>query len=155
WSIYPGTIEYLSNDQLTETIGTTTKHSINLFANYDKQLGYHFFGRRLGFNNELTSVKRFGGTHNNLISKDVNDFDIGTDLMQVIGGANTWALRGYFGRLNYNYKGKYLLEVNGRYDGTSKFPNGQRYDFFPSFSAGWRLSEEPFMESLKSVLNET
>lgn len=155
WSIYPGTIEYLGNDRLTETIGTTTKHSINLFANYDKQLGDHFLGGTLGFNQELTAFKRIGGTHNNLLSEDLNDFEIGTGLMQLIGGANTWALRGYFGRLNYNYKGKYLLEVNGRYDGTSKFPNGQRYDFFPSFSAGWRLSEEPFMESVKSVLNET
>ena len=60
---------------------------------------------------------------------------------------------GYFGRINYNYKEKYLLEANLRYDGTSKFPSGMKWRWFPSFSAGWRLSEEAFMEWAKPALN--
>ena len=154
WSVFPGVINYLGNDTYTETIINKPKHSLNLFANYNKQFGDHQLAATVGFNQETTGYKRIGGTHNNLLSEDLNDFALGTGQMQLLGNANTWALRGYFARLNYNYKGKYLLEVNGRYDGTSKFPSNQRYGFFPSFSGGWRISEESFMENLKPILNE-
>ena len=60
---------------------------------------------------------------------------------------------GFFGRINYDYKGKYLLEFNGRYDGSSKFPSNDQWAFFPSFSAGWRISEEAFFEPLKRTIN--
>lgn len=55
--------------------------------------------------------------------------------------------------MNYNYKNRILVELNGRYDGSSKFPSNDRWAFFPSASAGWRISEEPFFEQLKSVIN--
>lgn len=154
WSVFPGVINTLGNDTFTEVIENKPKHSLNLFANYNTQLGDHHLGATIGFNREQTGYKRIGGTHNNLLSEDLNDFALGTGQMQLLGGANTWALQGYFGRVNYDYKGKYLIEVNGRYDGTSKFPVGQRYGFFPSFSAGWRVSEEPFMASIKPIVNE-
>ena len=60
---------------------------------------------------------------------------------------------GFFGRINYDYKGIYLLEVNGRYDGSSKFPSGDQWAFFPSFSVGYRISEEAFWEPIKDVVN--
>lgn len=60
---------------------------------------------------------------------------------------------GIFGRINYDYKGRYLFEFNGRYDGSSKFAKGHRYAFFPSFSAAWRLSEEKFWEPLSGWWN--
>ena len=59
----------------------------------------------------------------------------------------------YFFRLNYAYDDRYLFEVNGRYDGTSRFKKGHRWGFFPSVSAGWRISEESFFESAKSVVS--
>jgi len=62
-------------------------------------------------------------------------------------------LRGAFYRLNYSYKDKYLLETNGRYDGTSRFPTDSRFGFFPSFSAAWRLSNEGFMASTRGWLD--
>lgn len=70
------------------------------------------------------------------------------------GSAEEWALQSFFSRLNYNYKEKYLLELNARYDGSSRFLKGNRYGFFPSMSAGWRFSEESFMEGLKGIFNE-
>lgn len=73
---------------------------------------------------------------------------------QSSGTAAEWALQSYFGRLNYDYKGKYLLEVNGRYDGSSRFASGLKYGFFPSFSAGWRVSEEDFMKSSDKVISD-
>lgn len=64
-------------------------------------------------------------------------------------GTYSWGFEGAFFRTNYSYKGRYLLELSGRYDGTSKFPTNQQWGFFPSASAGWRISDEPFMESVK------
>ena len=154
WSIYPGEISYLGNDQFTESIGLTKKHSANLFANFNKQIGDHHIGATAGFNQELHIWKNIGGTATNLLSEDLNDFNLGTGLPTINGGADSWALQGFFGRINYDYQGRYLLEVNGRYDGTSKFPKDQRWGFFPSFSAGWRIMEEPFLQSAKNIVNE-
>lgn len=60
---------------------------------------------------------------------------------------------GFFGRVNYDWKGRYLLEVSGRFDGSSRFPANHRWGFFPSASAGWRISEEPFWKNLKNAVN--
>lgn len=69
------------------------------------------------------------------------------------GGANQWALRSWFGRLNYDLAGKYLLEANIRYDGSSRFYTGYKWGMFPSFSAGWRFSEEKFMKNVSWLSN--
>ncbi|HEY0769001.1 MAG TPA: SusC/RagA family TonB-linked outer membrane protein, partial [Sphingobacteriaceae bacterium] len=69
------------------------------------------------------------------------------------GTASEWALQSFFGRINYDFKQKYLLEVNGRYDGSSRFFTGNKYGFFPSVSAGWRISEESFMAPFKNVIS--
>ena len=61
---------------------------------------------------------------------------------------------GGFSRINYVFKDRYLLEVNGRYDGSSKFPANQRFAFFPSVSAGWRISEEPFWNVSPKILSD-
>jgi len=70
------------------------------------------------------------------------------------GSAEEWALQSLFSRFNYTYKGKYLFEVNARYDGSSRFSTGNKYGFFPSASAGWRISEENFFSGLKNTINE-
>ena len=61
---------------------------------------------------------------------------------------------GYFARINYNYDERYLLELNGRYDGSSKFPKDKRFVFFPSVSAAWRISSEAFFEPAKKIVDE-
>ena len=70
------------------------------------------------------------------------------------GSDAAYGLRSYFGRINYAYAGKYLLEVNGRYDGSSRFADNKRYSFFPSFSAGWRIAQENFFAPLLPVVND-
>ena len=64
------------------------------------------------------------------------------------------AILSYFGRLNYNYKSRYMVEVNARYDGSSKFLPKNRWNFFWGASAGWRITEEKFMENLRDYVNE-
>ena len=73
---------------------------------------------------------------------------------QFVGGGHSWESQaGFFGRINYNYKNKYLLEANVRYDGTSKFPTNLQWRWFPSFSAGWVVTEEPWMKGISNVLS--
>jgi TonB-linked SusC/RagA family outer membrane protein len=72
----------------------------------------------------------------------------------LLGSEDSWALRGYFYRVNYNYNEKYYLQLAGRYDGSSRFPKGDRYGFFPAYSAGWMISKETFFKPLKNIFNE-
>jgi TonB-linked SusC/RagA family outer membrane protein len=71
----------------------------------------------------------------------------------VSGGGNEWAYLGVFYRFNYNYNDKYLLELNGRYDGSSKFPSNQRFGFFPSISGGWNISNESFFKAFRPAIS--
>lgn len=70
------------------------------------------------------------------------------------GTATEWAMASLLGRINYDFKGRYLLELSARYDGSSKLDLDNRWDFFPSVSVGWRISDEPFMENVKNVMND-
>lgn len=77
----------------------------------------------------------------------------GTGTIKTTDSYSEYAVRGGFFRVNYNYQDKYLLEVNGRYDGSSKFPKSSRFGFFPSVSAGWQIAQEKFMESTRNWLD--
>ncbi|MGV8138258.1 MAG: TonB-dependent receptor [Mangrovibacterium sp.] len=130
------------------------KFALNIYGDFTQTFfEKHHIYALAGFNQEWMR-------YNELWSK-------GTDLLtsslpvisQTLGTKTTddseseWAIRGAFCRLNYNYNEKYLFEFNGRYDGTSKFPTDSRFKFFPSFSAGWRISEENFAGNIRSVVN--
>ncbi|MGH2624566.1 MAG: TonB-dependent receptor domain-containing protein, partial [Sphingobacterium sp.] len=128
-------------------------HFINVFANYQKSFDKHNLTAMAGFNQENRIYKRVGGIGQELLSENLNDLDLVIGEKQFLGGADEWSVRGGFYRLNYDYDGKYLFETSGRYDGTSRFPKSSRFGFFPSFSAGWRISEESFFEPIKPILN--
>ena len=85
---------------------------------------------------------------------EVPSINLGTGNIIGKDSEQAWAIRGAFMRFKYDYKGKYLFEMNGRYDGTSKFPHSSRFGFFPSFAGGWRISEENFMSSTRNWLND-
>lgn len=90
-----------------------------------------------------------GGFRRDYPNNRLHELDAGGENGQeVYGSSIEWSLRSLFGRINYSYKDRYLLELNARYDGSSRFAEENRWGFFPSFSAGWRISEEPFMSSL-------
>ena len=105
-------------------------HDISGVVGYE-QIGYRFEEFRAWrdqfYNNELRQLN---------LGNAVNDGNLGY--------GSEWGLRSTFGRLNYTLLNRYLFEVNARFDGSSRFAEGRRYGFFPSFSAGWRISEEPF-----------
>jgi TonB-linked SusC/RagA family outer membrane protein len=88
-----------------------------------------------------------------LITPLITDLNATTGVQQTFGSKSHVSLRGAFYRLNYNYKERYLVEFNGRYDGTSRFPQDSRFGFFPSVSAGWRISNESFMSGTSGWLD--
>ncbi len=119
---------------------------LNAYAEYAlPKFGDHSVTAMIGFNQER-GINRFSGAQaRGLITPLITDISATTGVQQTFGGNSHVALRGAFYRLNYNFREKYLLEFNGRYDGTSRFPKDTRFDFFPSVSAGWRISNEKFM----------
>lgn len=156
YSLYPGIIEPTPNynvDQLKERLMFNQVHVINLYGNYSKSIKDHNVKLIAGFNQEVHFNKTVTATRDNLLSETMNDLNLGTGVQTVTGGSSAYALRGVFFRFNYDYKGKYLFETNGRYDGTSRFPKERRFGFFPSFSAGWRVSEENFFSGFKSIVS--
>lgn len=90
---------------------------------------------------------------NDLLSKDLSSFTVAQGETTVDQEISAWRTLGYFARVNYDYEGKYLAEVSGRWDGTSKFASKDRWGFFPSASLGWRFSQEKFWEKLLPVVN--
>src|SRR5690606_30706736 len=86
WSVYPGVISYLGNDQLVQNLENYKKHSLNIFANFNKSFGDHNFGATAGYNQELSIWRNVGGTQTNLLSEDLNDFNLGTGVPLLRGG---------------------------------------------------------------------
>lgn len=88
-----------------------------------------------------------------LIDDSLTSLDAATTNGAISGNYTEWAMRSYFGRINLNWKNKYLLEANIRADGSSKFAPGHRWGYFPSVSAGWHISQENFMRGTSSWLD--
>ncbi|MGM9748022.1 MAG: SusC/RagA family TonB-linked outer membrane protein, partial [Candidatus Cryptobacteroides sp.] len=164
YGISPGvTSAYTSGaglDQLTEQGRTYDYLSGNVFATYaDTFKDAHNLKVMLGFNAETYHYKNVTAVGQNLSDEYLNDLSLvvpdesGATITSVTGGQSEYALMGFFGRINYDYKGRYLFELAGRYDGSSRFSAGHRWGFFPSGSAGWRISEEPFFEPAKKAVS--
>ncbi|MBE6235802.1 MAG: TonB-dependent receptor [Bacteroidales bacterium] len=160
YSDYPGKFGAYTtgagDNNLYETVQTMNYIAANVFATYEETFRKnHNFKAMAGFNYESYYRKAIDATGYDLITDELSDFNlITTTRPPVLGGGQTaYALAGFFGRINYDYKGKYLVEVSGRYDGTSRFAEGHRFGFFPSASLGWRVSEEPWFAPAKDVMN--
>ena len=121
-------------------------------ATYDRKIGDHTLRALIGFNQESFSYRGFGTGRINFPSNTVQVLGAGDPTRATnYENATEWALRSYFGRLNYDYKGKYLMELNLRRDGSSRFGANNRWGTFPSVSAGWIISNEKFFSSVKSI----
>ena len=149
----------VGTNQLDERARTYDYKSANLFATYEDTFGGHHITAVAGGNYETQYSQYLEAIAYYLISDTLNDLSLaGTDVdgsskQYIDGEQSEYALLGFFGRVNYDYKGRYLLELSGRYDGSSRFASGHRWGFFPSVSAGWRISEEPFFAPAKNVVS--
>jgi len=165
YSKYPGIKETLSTgrfeNKLYERINTHNYYAYNLYGTYTKTFAQnHNLKAMGGYNWEKQTLKDVKATGYNLINDDLNDLNLvgqnidGDRRTDVGGGYNEFSVMGFFGRINYDYAGKYLFEFSGRYDGTSRFRRQNRWAFSPSASAGWRISEEKFYGGAKSILED-
>ncbi|SDM70326.1 SusC/RagA family TonB-linked outer membrane protein [Siphonobacter aquaeclarae] len=152
-----GALSFLAPAKSTLTEGTSRSfyNTLRGTVTLDRTFGDHGVKVLAGFSREDFRNDYVTAYREGFLLPDYNVLNAGAaDIQRNTGGASEWALQSFFGRINYDYKQKYLFEANARYDGSSRFVKGQRYGFFPSFSAGWRVSQENFMQPLSGVVNE-
>lgn len=129
-------------------------NAFNAYADYENTFSdKHYVKILVGYNQEDYTGKYFWAKRENLIIDAIPYMDLANGTQNVGDGMNDSAIRGAFTRLNYIYDERYLIELNGRYDGSSKFPKDSRFSFFPSVSIGWRVDNEAFFSSLKNSIN--
>jgi TonB-linked SusC/RagA family outer membrane protein len=148
YSTVKGVINYLSAnyndiqvaDQRYDYLGS------NIYADYSAKIAQkHAIKVMAGYNYEEQTFNSIATQRNGLLTENVTNINLALgQTYTTSGGYNQWRTAGVFSRVNYAYADRYLLEFDGRYDGSSKFPTNQQWGFFPSASAGWRVSEEPF-----------
>lgn len=133
------------NNNFSKYYSENSYISPNLVVSYDKSINNaHNFGGLVGFQQEQTKYGSLYGAKNDLITDGVPSISTGVGEDNVDDSAGSFATQGYFGRFTYNYKEKYLLEINGRYDASSRFAADSRWDFFPSVSVGYNVAKENF-----------
>lgn len=131
----------------------TNFFNTNIYSEYTKLFGQHMLKAMVGFQSELSTWSKVGATKEDLITEEVPNINTAMGKEYAYGNKNSWATAGFFGRFNYNYNERYLLEVNLRYDGTSRFARDKRWNLFPSVSGGWNIAREAFMEPFADVVN--
>ncbi len=145
---------FSGNDWIRNTSNYNQYYTLNAYAEYTyDELENHYIKAMVGYNQEWGRDTWYRATANTLITPTITDLNATTGLQQTEGSKSEVALRGVFYRVNYSYKDKYLLELNGRYDGTSRFSEDDRFGFFPSVSTAWRLSNEDFMAGTREWLD--
>lgn len=116
--------------------------------NFNKSFGKHDVSALLGFQQEALTKRLTSAQKTDPAKDDLHQVDSGSKNPTATGNKYQWRMLSYFGRVNYAFDGKYLAEFNLRADGSSRFAKGNRWGYFPSVSAGWRLSEEGFVKNL-------
>ena len=131
-------------------------HIANAYFTYNGSFNDHNVSATVGGNFDdyyatTLAITQKGGLSENLSFIGLTTNEDGFNNIEAASQSiSSYRTLGFFARANYDWKGRYLVELSGRYDGSSRFPKGQRWGFFPSASAGWRISEEPFFKPLKS-----
>lgn len=141
------TFQYSNPNYVEEGQNNDTYNAFNLFGDYENTFGKHYFKVMAGFNQESKHTRYFWAKRQELISNDLPSMGAATGEKSVNNSDNSWATRSGFFRLNYTFADRYLFEVNGRYDLSSKFPKDDRAVFSPSFSLAWKLSEESWFKN--------
>ncbi|WP_455638939.1 TonB-dependent receptor [Parabacteroides sp.] len=138
-TIGPSTLKHEMRKTIYKTFQAT--------ADYSKQIDKHNLGVLVGYSWEEQAYRTLIGERDKFPGNDLPYLNAGSpDNQKSSGGGDDWAIQSIFGRLRYNFDERYLLESTIRYDGSSRFPKDNKYGFFPSVAAGWRISEESFFK---------
>ena len=164
WSYNNVTWNYTTNTQVSESTlanaSNSNSHSqtdrVNLEAllRYEKSFGKHDAGVIAGWSSNYYHSRSFSASKIGSPDWNITEMSSYTDVNGMPGSSSAeWSLMSFFGRLNYSYDERYLLEANLRADGSSRFAPQTRWGLFPSFSAGWRIDKEPFMRGADFLSN--
>ncbi len=161
YSLYPGKVIHEDTgrfmNRLEDYLFLNPYGEVSLWGQYTGTFGgSHNITLTAGFNSRDYAYKNIYTYADNISSDTQSDYSLkqadadGNFRMDILGGQLDHRTAGFFGRIDYGFKGRYLLELSGRYDGSSSFEKGSRWGFFPSASAGWVFTEEKFASGLKS-----
>lgn len=157
---YHGT-NHNSNSQVRESYNGSKFFNPNIYSDYERSWNGHNFKAMAGFQFERYRADDLAAERVGIIIPGIDYINTSSGINSngevippgVSGGAGKWATAGFFGRLNYDYRERYLFEFAIRHDGTSKFLKDKRWKTFPSFSLGWNIAKESFMEPYSHIIN--
>lgn len=150
----PNDIRELGNSKAYRSTTNDYYSVLEMFATLNKAFDKHCVTAIVGFNQEYNRWNWYKAEREGIIATSLPSMGLSSGDQFVSEQYSDWAIRGLFFRANYTYDNRYILEVNGRYDGTSRFPKEKRFGFFPSVSAAWRIDAEPFFESLSKAVSQ-
>jgi TonB-linked SusC/RagA family outer membrane protein len=143
-----------AKSSLSETFSRSWTNNFHGFINYSKALNQHNITLMAGYEQIDFRTNWFRAYRENFAFTEYPVMNNGSVINMNTGGTGSeWSLQSLFGRINYDFRGKYLFEANARYDGSSRFATDNKFGFFPSFSAGWRISEESFIKGISWIDN--
>lgn len=149
----PDDVREIGNNNALRSTTFLNYNVFNIYGTFDKAFGPHQVTTIAGFNQEYSRSEWFKAEKTKVISASLPTIALATGESYLDEYITDWAIRGVFYRLNYTFRDKYIVEFNGRYDGSSKFPTADRFGFFPSASAAWRVDREAFMSSLENIVS--
>lgn len=150
-----GSNSSVSSDYLFKSEDHADYNALNLYGTYNFSIKEdHMFKIMAGFNQERKQDSWISVQTHDMIAPSAPSFTSATGKIIPQNSYSDYAIRGAFYRINYNYKDRYLFEANGRYDGSSKFPKNDRFGFFPSFSVGWNIARETWMEKAQDYVSD-
>ena len=148
-SVYTGAPAWLR-----ENISNELDLTLQTLVEYEKSIGDHSIYLLGGYSQEGNAINTYNLSRSGFPTNETTVINAGSSAtMQNGGNLQQWSLRSYFGRLQYSYKDKYLLESNVRYDGSSRFPGDRRFGLFPSFSGAWKIGKEKFLQQASWINN--
>jgi len=156
---YKNSYQYLAGNAISQTRQTyegwsqTNRLSFQAHVDYNKSFGDHNLSAMAGYDFLKRKINGMSMTVQGAESDKTPTLGAGTTPTAWTDTQTPWCQISYFGRLNYNYKERYLLEANLRIDGSSRFNKSNRWGYFPSVSGAWRISEEPFMQDVKHIID--
>lgn len=150
-----GSNNSVTSDYLFKSEDHEDYNALNLYGMYNFSIKEdHMFKVMAGFNQERKQNSWISVQTHDMIAPSAPSFTSATGKIIPQNSYSDYAIRGAFYRINYNYKDRYLFEANGRYDGSSKFPKDDRFGFFPSFSVGWNIARESWMEKALDYVSD-
>ncbi|WP_215222744.1 SusC/RagA family TonB-linked outer membrane protein [Echinicola shivajiensis] len=150
-----GNLDNIGSEQLIHRVSNSQHYTLFSYLDYKKSISEdHNLGLMIGGSQETDSYETIGGSRRGFASPSLDVLSGAPSAGQTNdGNINEFVLQSIFGRFTYDFRSKYLFEANFRRDGSSRFSEDNRWGFFPSFSAGWRISEENFLQDASSWLS--